>query len=121
MKKSAWSRAGQIIVIALAVLSSLAHALQITGHGGYLHMLRSYRDKMEIWQWLSLSALILAVVGISGAWLNVYRRRPLLAVAFLALTLPMPLIIEANRCDYDGWCRNLSWLVLQPGMFGDLP
>ncbi|MDQ3124370.1 MAG: hypothetical protein M3Q74_02040 [Pseudomonadota bacterium] len=120
MKQSALSRAGQPIVIALAVLISWVNALQITGHGGYLHVLRSYRDKMEFWQWLSLCALILAVVGIAGAWLNVYRRRPLLAVAFLALTLPMPLIIEANRCDYDG-CRNLSWLVLQPGMFADLP
>ena len=111
MKKSAWNRAGQVIVIALAVLFSLVNALQITGHGGYLHMLRSYRDKMEIWQWLSLCALILAVVGISGAWLNIYRKRSLLAVAFLALTLPMPLIIEANRCDYDG-CRYLSWLLI---------
>lgn len=120
MKKSAWSHAGQVTVIALAVLTTLGNVLQITGHGGYLHMLRSYRDKMEIWQWLSLCALILAVLGIAGAWLNLYWRRPLLAVAFLALTLPMPLIIEANRCDYDG-CRNLSWLVLHPGMFGVLP
>lgn len=119
MAQSALSRAQELIVIALAVLISVGNALQITGHGGYLHMLRSYRDKMEIWQWLSLCALILAVVGISGAWLNIYRKRPLLAVAFLALTLPMPLIIEANRCDYDG-CRYLSWLVLQPGMFGGL-
>ena len=117
MKKSVWSHAGQVTVIALAVLITLGNALQILGHGGYLHVLQSYRDKMEIWQWLSLCALILAVVGVAGAWLNVYRRRPLLAVAFLALTLPMPLIIEANRCDYDG-CRSLSWLVLQPGMFG---
>lgn len=107
-------RAGQITVIALAILISGLNVLNMTGHGGYIHMLQSFRGTMEIWQWLSLWALILAAIGISGAWLNIYRKRLLRAVICLALTLPMPIIIEANRCDV-GDCRALSWLVLQPG------
>lgn len=114
MRQSAMGRAGQITVIVLAILISGLNLLKMTGHGGYIHMLQSYRSTMEIWQWLSLWGLILAVIGISGAWLNIYRKRPLRAVVCLALTLPAPLIIEANRCDY-GDCRALSWLVLQPG------
>lgn len=65
----------------------------------YLWYLASRGTTFDAWGLLSIVSALMSLVAIVGAGFALWRRRMVMALAFAALALPMPLIVGANRCD----------------------
>ncbi len=64
------------------------------------------------WYVLLSAEVVAGVAGMVGVWFCLGRRAYRGAVLFLLLQLPMPFVVEANRCDTEIACRDLAWLRL---------
>lgn len=108
-------RAARLLLIVFAALLTLWSLAAVLGGGEYLLYLVGRGDIVDGWALLSLLEVLAAIIGVLGAWLAIRRRAHRWAVLFLALQLPAPMVIEANRCDLLP-CR-LAWAQLPRSFF----
>ncbi|MFT4252297.1 MAG: hypothetical protein QM608_07420 [Caulobacter sp.] len=115
-QKTRWTRiAGWALFSLLALYLATGAVAAIWGGAEYLWYIATRSDVFDAWAVLSILTVVAGVVGLVGAGFWIWRRRMAYAAAFLALTIPAPMIIEASRCDWYG-CAPITWAALHPEM-----
>jgi hypothetical protein len=102
------------VVAAFFTWAAVMHA---SGSVEYLHYLATRGELVDTWAVLSTLDVLFGVIGVTGAWLYLWRRRLRRAAAFLALTLVAPVVVEASRCHVEAVCRTIGWAALPAHAF----
>ncbi|HEY3812835.1 MAG TPA: hypothetical protein VGL66_06385 [Caulobacteraceae bacterium] len=97
-----------VLVILFACLS-LGRAFD---HISYLIRVTAPSRTLDVWAVLDLADIAISLAAAFAAWRSLQRRAYAWVVVFLLLQLVAPVVIEANRCDVERVCRNLSWALL---------
>jgi hypothetical protein len=102
---------GALLVVPIIVLL-VADAWTLIGAAEPLGYLATRATVFDTWAVLSLVLAVLSFTAIVGAAIALRRRRLVLALAFTAMGLPAPLILEGSRCDTAAACHMLGWAAL---------
>jgi hypothetical protein len=105
-----WLTAIMVLAATLVTLWSMA----IVGGSGlqYVFSVFGYYGHLDGWTVLWTVAVVLGVGGVAGSWLSLGRRAYRWMALFLLIQLPMPFLIEANRCDVMPMCEATRWALL---------
>jgi hypothetical protein len=106
----------EIAYASFATLITFLAAIRIVEATEYLSYVWSHNqiDVSKKWVWLSIAEVCFGLVGILGLWATFAQRRYAIGLLFGLLTFVLPIVIEANRCDVEGWfCRSTQWLVFR--------
>lgn len=105
------------LLVAAAALVTVLSVLQLPWTLEYPAYVLTRADVVDLWAVLSVLNVALAVIGIVGAWLSLWRRKLALAAFLIVLPIPTPFIIEANRCDVYPACEAIDWARLPRSAF----
>lgn len=104
--------------VAWALLTPLVAACLLVGAwslivgAAYLAYLATRATVFDVFGVLSLVAGLLALTAIVGAGVAIRRRKPLHALGFSVLALPIPFVMQAPFCDMGSFCRAVYWASL---------
>jgi hypothetical protein len=83
----------------------------------FLAYLASAATVLDTFDVLSILTALLSLTAIAGAGFALFRRELILALAFAAVALPVPIVAHGSLCDTGAECRLVGWAALPSRAF----
>lgn len=102
------------LLVAVLFLDAL---LSLFGGASYLWHLASEATVFTTWSVLHIVLTVLALIAVVGSGMAAWRLRLVTAFLFVALPVPVTLVIAGSGCHTHAACQAMGWAALPPSAF----